>query len=105
MNLRSFRSGLVLLVAAAVVLAASGALFSQRGPIKIGLLVPLTGPLSANGKEMANGITLYLEEQNHQLAGREAKPPVRVRRAQSLFLVRREIDDEEAAARPQGARI
>src|SRR5215510_6415044 len=50
MNLRSFRSGLVLLAAAALVLAASGAVFSQRGPIKIGLLVPLTGPLSANGK-------------------------------------------------------
>ncbi len=36
--------------------------------------------------------------------GREAKPPMRMHRAQSLFLMRREIDDEEAAARPQGAR-
>ena len=93
MNLRSFRAGLVLLAAAAIVLAASGAVFSQRGPIKIGLLVPSTGPLSANGKEMANGITLYLEEQNHQLAGREAKlivedtegkPPIALNKARAL---------------------
>jgi branched-chain amino acid transport system substrate-binding protein len=93
MNLRSFRSGLVLLAAVALVLAATGAVFSQRGPIKIGLLVPLTGPLSANGKEMANGITLYLEEQNHQLAGREAKlivedtegkPPIALNKARAL---------------------
>src|SRR5262245_66179400 len=95
MNLRSSRSrsGLVLLAAVALVLAATGAVFSQRGPIKIGLLVPLTGPLSANGKEMANGITLYLEEQHHQLAGREAKlivedtegkPPIALNKARAL---------------------
>jgi branched-chain amino acid transport system substrate-binding protein len=49
--------------------------------------------LSANGKEMANGITLYLEEQNHQLAGREAKlivedtegkPPIALNKARAL---------------------
>ncbi len=93
MSLRSPRCGLAALATAALLLAAAGSVFSQRGPIKIGLLVPLTGPLSANGKEMANGITLYLEEQNHQLAGREAKlivedtegkPPIALNKARAL---------------------
>jgi branched-chain amino acid transport system substrate-binding protein len=93
MNLRSIKLGFTALAAAALVLAATGSVFSQRGPIKIGLLVPLTGPLSANGKEMANGITLYLEEQNHQLSGREAKlivedtegkPPIALNKARAL---------------------
>ena len=46
---------------------------AQRGPIKIGLFVPLTGPLAANGKEMENGFTLYLDEQGQRLAGREVR--------------------------------
>src|SRR5262245_51988487 len=93
MNLRSIKLGFTAPAALARLLAATGSVFSQRGPIKIGLLVPLTGPLSANGKEMANGITLYLEEQNHQLAGREAqlivedtevKPPIALNKARAL---------------------
>jgi branched-chain amino acid transport system substrate-binding protein len=93
MNLRSPRLGFTALATAALLLAAAGSLFSQRGPIKIGLLVPLTGPLSANGKEMVNGITLYLEEQKQQLAGREAKlivedtegkPPIALNKARAL---------------------
>src|SRR5262249_24707028 len=85
--------GVTPLAAMVLAVAATGSVFSQRGPIKIGLLVPLTGPLSANGKEMANGITLYLEEQNHQFAGREAKlivedtegkPPIALNKARAL---------------------
>ena len=45
----------------------------QTGPIKIGFLTPLTGPLSANGKDMLNGMQQFLEEQNYRLAGREIK--------------------------------
>ena len=90
---RTTRSGFTALVAVVLLLAAVGAVFSQRGPIKIGLLVPLTGPLSANGKEMANGLALYLEEQHQQLAGREAKlivedtegkPPIALNKARAL---------------------
>ncbi|PYM78208.1 MAG: ABC transporter substrate-binding protein [Candidatus Rokuibacteriota bacterium] len=93
MSLRSPRFGLAALATAALLLAAAGSVFSQRGPIKIGLLVPLTGPLSANGKEMVNGLTLYLEEQKQQLAGREAKlivedtegkPPIALNKARAL---------------------
>ncbi len=71
------RMFVLLLVIAAVVgmiLATGGGLWAQqKGPIKIGLLVPTTGPLSANGKDMINGLEMFLEEQNSRLAGREVK--------------------------------
>src|ERR687888_2197421 len=44
---------------------------NQRGPIKLGLLVPQTGPLAANGKDMVNALQLFLEERHNKLAGRE----------------------------------
>ena len=44
---------------------------AQGGPIKIGLLVPLTGAASALGKDMLNGTELYLDEINRQVAGRK----------------------------------
>jgi len=47
--------------------------WAQKGPIKVGLLVPQTGPLAANGKDMINGLQLFFEEQNYRLAGREIK--------------------------------
>jgi branched-chain amino acid transport system substrate-binding protein len=46
---------------------------AQKGPIKIGVLVPQTGPLAANGKDMINALELFLEEQKYRLAGREVK--------------------------------
>jgi branched-chain amino acid transport system substrate-binding protein len=66
---------LVVLAVAAVALILGGpnATWAQKGPIKIGLLVPQTGPLSANGKDMINGLQLFFEEQNYRLAGREVK--------------------------------
>jgi branched-chain amino acid transport system substrate-binding protein len=47
--------------------------WAQKGPITVGLLVPLTGPFAANGKDMANSIQLFLEEKGGKLAGREIK--------------------------------
>lgn len=34
---------------------------AQKGPIKVGLILPETGPLAANGKDMANGMQLFFE--------------------------------------------
>ncbi|HXG14951.1 MAG TPA: ABC transporter substrate-binding protein [Calidithermus sp.] len=62
---------LALLAAAAVLAAPPG--WAQKGPIKVGLLVPLTGPLSANGKDMVNGLELFLDEHRSRLAGREIR--------------------------------
>ena len=61
------------LVVAGVLLAAGVSAWAQRGPIKIGLFVPLTGPLAANGREMADGFSLFLDEQGQRLAGREVR--------------------------------
>jgi len=64
----------VMVVAAAVAgVAATAPSWAQKGPIKIGMLVPQTGPLAANGKDMINGFELFFEEHQYRLAGREIK--------------------------------
>src|SRR5256714_13540632 len=63
---------LTVLVVAVAALAAGPSL-AQKGPIKIGMLVPQSGPLAANGKDMINGFELFFEENKYRLAGREIK--------------------------------
>ena len=67
MRTRATLLGLVALVA----LAAAASTSAQRPALKIGLLAPLTGPQAANGKEMQNGLELFLEQEGGRLAGRE----------------------------------
>ena len=43
---------------------------AAKGPINLGLIVPETGPLAANGKDMVNALQLFLEQQQNKLAGR-----------------------------------
>jgi ABC-type branched-subunit amino acid transport system substrate-binding protein len=45
----------------------------QKGPIKPGLLLPVTGPQAANGRDMVNGFQLFLDEQGGKLAGRKVR--------------------------------
>ncbi len=59
------------LVAVTLVVAPPSA--AQKGPIKIGFVTSESGPLAANGRDMINGLQLYLEEQGGKLAGREVK--------------------------------
>ena len=65
------------IVAAAVLVSFVAALggpataAAQSGPIKIGLLTPLTGAFAAIGKDMLNGTELYLDEIGRQAAGRK----------------------------------
>jgi branched-chain amino acid transport system substrate-binding protein len=64
------------LLALVVLLAVGAALvpaLAQRPPVKIGLLAPITGPQAANGREMVNGLELFLEQEGSRLAGREVK--------------------------------
>ena len=63
----------VLMLVAA--LAAAGTLvFGQapadRGPIKIGFIVPLSGGLAQNGRDILNGFLMYLDEIGSRAAGR-----------------------------------
>ena len=46
---------------------------AQKGPIRVGFMSSLTGPLSPNGKDMLNSFELFLEEQGGKLGGREVK--------------------------------
>ena len=56
---------------ALALLAAGGPADAQQGPIKIGLIVPLTGVFSPNGRDMVNGFTLALGQVGNKAAGRD----------------------------------
>ena len=43
------------------------------GPIRIGLLSPLTGVLAAGGKELVEGFELWWEQKNKEVAGRKVE--------------------------------
>ena len=63
---------LLALTAVALLLAPPPA-DAQKGPIKIGMIVPQSGPLAANGKDMINGYELFFEQVGYKVAGREIK--------------------------------
>ncbi len=46
---------------------------AQKGPIKIGFLAPVTGGAAQVGKDMVNGLSMWLEENNHTIAGRKVE--------------------------------
>jgi branched-chain amino acid transport system substrate-binding protein len=61
------------LVALTLVLAASVLLRGQSpaGPIKIGFIVPLSGPFAQNGRDILNGFLLLLDEVGYRAGGRQ----------------------------------
>jgi branched-chain amino acid transport system substrate-binding protein len=65
-------------LAASALLAALSLLFSfaapaQQPPLRIGFLTVRTGPLAAGGRQMEEGINLFLKERNNTLAGRKVE--------------------------------
>ncbi|MBI5792094.1 MAG: ABC transporter substrate-binding protein [Rhodocyclales bacterium] len=60
------------LVAATFALAASFAA-QAADPIKIGLVLPMTGPFAAYGKQIHNGVKLYLATQGDTFGGRKVE--------------------------------
>jgi branched-chain amino acid transport system substrate-binding protein len=46
---------------------------AQAGPIKIGLLAPLTGVVASGGKEMVEGVQFYLDSVKGEIAGRKVE--------------------------------
>ena len=63
--------------------------------LRIGLIVPVTGPFAQVGKDMADGLNMYLEETSSDFAGAkvkliiedsQAKPDTAVTRAKKLTL-------------------
>lgn len=57
----------------ATALGTVSALAQQTGPIKIGLLAPLTGPLSAPGIDQADGFKLFWEQVGNKAGGRKVE--------------------------------
>src|SRR5262245_19060685 len=55
------------------VLGAASAFAQQTGPIKIGLLVPLTGPLATPGTDMVDGFKLFWEQVGNTAGGRKVE--------------------------------
>ncbi|MSO83106.1 MAG: ABC transporter substrate-binding protein [Acidobacteria bacterium] len=69
--MKTFRFAIVvaaLLVAAVLVRGQSAA-----GPIRIGFIVPLSGPLAQNGRDILNGFLLALDEIGYRAGGREIR--------------------------------
>jgi len=60
-------------LAATGTLSAPGILRAQTGPIKIGLMAPLTGVLAAGGKELVEGFELWWERNGKEVAGRKVE--------------------------------
>lgn len=47
--------------------------WAQKGPIKIGFLAPVTGGAAQVGRDMTNGLTMWLDEQQWTMAGRKVE--------------------------------
>src|SRR5271166_4899622 len=62
-------SALALCVAAAM--AGTSPVFAAEDPIKVGLLLPLSGTFTEYGKQMENGIRVFLKEHGDTVAGRK----------------------------------
>lgn len=56
-----------------VALGVSTAAHAQGGPIRIGVLAPLTGPLATPGKDMVDGLRLYWQQANYMAGGRKVE--------------------------------
>jgi len=71
-----FRRVLSILIAVPVLLvgcAAPGGGVGAKGPIKIGLLAPVSGAFAANGQDMVRGWELWWKRHGNKVAGREVQ--------------------------------
>ncbi|MBV2182897.1 ABC transporter substrate-binding protein [Castellaniella sp. MT123] len=81
---------------AACILAATGAGVAQAQDLKVGLVLPLSGPFASTGQQMMNGAQLYLKEHGDTVAGRRivlipkddtgVSPAISKRQAQTLLI-------------------
>src|SRR4029079_3689847 len=57
--------------------AAMGALprfaFAQNAPVKVGLILPMTGPFASTGKQITAACKLYMERNGDTVAGRKVE--------------------------------
>src|SRR6185312_16325209 len=81
---------------AAVCFAAVAPGLAQAKELKIGLVVPLSGPFATTGQQMMNGVKLYVQQHGDTVAGRKVvlivkddtgvNPTITKREAQGLLI-------------------
>ena len=68
---------------------------AQGKPLKIGLLLPMTGPFASTGRQIENGVKLYISQMGDKVAGRQVQlilkddtgvPDITKRMAQDLIV-------------------
>ncbi len=73
MLIKSLRAALCAAGAVAATLLPLQSSHAQTEPIRIGFLTVRTGALAAGGKQMEEGIQLFLKERNNMIAGRKVE--------------------------------
>ncbi len=83
-------------LAVSALVAAASMGVAQANDLKIGVVVPMSGPFAAHGKQIMHGIELFLAEHGATVAGRDVKiivkddtgisPAVAKRQAQELII-------------------
>jgi branched-chain amino acid transport system substrate-binding protein len=68
--MRSLAAVVVAALAALAALASRPATAADKGPVRVGFLTVNTGALAAGGRQMQEGLTLYLKQHGNKLAGR-----------------------------------
>ena len=94
MQLKKFNRRLAILGACAVSLAATVAAAAE--PLKIGLVLPMSGPFASYGKQIEHGARLYLQQAGGSFSGRKVEliikddtgvaPEISKRAAQELVI-------------------
>jgi len=62
--------GIVLAAALSAIAVDPGPAWAQKGPIKVGIIAPMTGGAAQIGKDMVNGFNMWLGENGNQITGR-----------------------------------
>jgi branched-chain amino acid transport system substrate-binding protein len=57
--------------AAAAFTCIAAAVHAQDGPLKMGIVAPLSGPFASYGKQIENGVNVFLRENGDTIAGRK----------------------------------
>ena len=70
---RNFIRTAICALGAAASIAIPLSVQAQADPIRIGFLTVRTGPLAAGGRQMEEGIQLFLKERNNTIAGRKVE--------------------------------
>ncbi len=92
------RGALACLAAVALAVATAGPVgAAERGPVRIGLLAPLTGAAAQIGADMRNGFMMAMEDAGAQAAGRKVEVLIEddeANPAQSLTKTRKLVEND-----------